>query len=190
MASARGTSLDPGTNVAAKRALNRRIGAVAPERLKLKLASMCAKRGVWLVLTPAAGSGITCHACGKRSAKNGPSQSVFKCIACGHTDHADANGAKNHRDNGRSRAWKRIEQANVCFNQKTVTGGARVSPPPPGGKSGADACTHNNNSSARPRVEEGGAEAPTDPAVTARSRHAERSLARDGQTGTTLKASV
>ena len=190
MASARGMSLDPGTNVAAKRALNRRIGAVAPGRLRLKLASMCARRGVWLVLTPAAGSSITCHACGKRSAKNRPSQSVFKCIACGRTDHADANAAKNHRDNGRSRAWRRIEQANVRFNQKTVTGGARVSPPPPGGKSGADACTHNNNNSARLCVEQGGAEAPTDPVVTARGRHAERSLARDGQTGTALRAPV
>jgi transposase len=37
----------------------------------------------------------TCHACGHCAADNRESQAVFRCRACGHTDHADVNAAKN-----------------------------------------------------------------------------------------------
>jgi transposase len=36
-----------------------------------------------------------CHACGHREAENRESQAVFRCRACGHTDHADVNAAEN-----------------------------------------------------------------------------------------------
>jgi transposase len=36
-----------------------------------------------------------CHACGHIASSNRESQAVFRCISCGHTDHADANAAKN-----------------------------------------------------------------------------------------------
>ena len=145
IASAKGTSLCPGTNVAAKRALNRRIAAVAPGRMRLKLASMCAKRGVWLDMTKPAYSSTTCNQCGKTSKKNRPSQTVFKCIECGHEDHADANGAKNHRETGRSSVWKRLHRQNERFDEKAAHGGTRVFPLPQKGKSGAGARTPNTN---------------------------------------------
>jgi transposase len=36
-----------------------------------------------------------CHMCGHTSRKNRESQAVFLCESCGHSDHADANAAKN-----------------------------------------------------------------------------------------------
>ena len=133
IASAKGTSLFPGTNVAAKRALNRRIAAVAPGRMRLKLASMCAKRGVWLDMTKPAHSSTTCNQCGKTSKKNRPSQAAFKCIECGHEDHADANGAKNHRETGRSAVWKRLHRQNERFDEKCEKRGDTGVPSAPKG---------------------------------------------------------
>jgi transposase len=37
----------------------------------------------------------TCNACGHCAADNRESQAVFRCRACGHTDHTDVNAAKN-----------------------------------------------------------------------------------------------
>jgi transposase len=37
----------------------------------------------------------TCNPCGHRDPKNRESQAVFRCRACGHTDHADVNAARN-----------------------------------------------------------------------------------------------
>jgi putative transposase len=36
-----------------------------------------------------------CHACGHTAPGNRESQPVFRCVSCGHTDHADANAARN-----------------------------------------------------------------------------------------------
>ena len=37
----------------------------------------------------------TCNHCGHRDPKNRASQAAFKCVACGHTAHADDNAASN-----------------------------------------------------------------------------------------------
>jgi putative transposase len=36
-----------------------------------------------------------CRKCGHIAAENRESQAVFRCVSCGHEDHADANAAKN-----------------------------------------------------------------------------------------------
>ncbi len=36
-----------------------------------------------------------CRACGHTATENRDSQAVFRCVSCGHRDHADANAAKN-----------------------------------------------------------------------------------------------
>jgi putative transposase len=36
-----------------------------------------------------------CNSCGHRAAENRPSQSIFRCVNCGHSDHADLNASKN-----------------------------------------------------------------------------------------------
>ncbi|MGI5225350.1 RNA-guided endonuclease InsQ/TnpB family protein [Actinoallomurus sp. CA-142502] len=90
--SARGTIAALGVNVRAKAGLNRSIHAAGwgllARRLEHKAADRVEK------INPAYTS-QTCHACGHCAADNRESQAVFRCRACGHTDHADVNAAKN-----------------------------------------------------------------------------------------------
>src|ERR671925_1599009 len=90
--SARGTLDAPGTNVRAKAGLNRSIHAAGWGRLVTRLEQKAPGRVE--KVDPAYTSQI-CHACGHRAAENRESQAVFRCRACGHTDHADVNAAKN-----------------------------------------------------------------------------------------------
>jgi putative transposase len=90
--SARGTIAAPGKNVRAKAGLNRSIHAAGWGRLVTRLEHKAPGRVE--KITPAYTSQI-CHACGHRAAENRESQAVFRCRACGHTDHADVNAAKN-----------------------------------------------------------------------------------------------
>ena len=184
--SARGTSLDPGRNVNAKRALNRRIAAVAPGRLRLKLTSMCAHKGVWLVLTEPAKSSTTCNKCGKSDPKNRKTQAEFRCTRCNHTDNADANAAKNHRERGRNTMWKRLHSANQRHNERMTTGGARVSPPSTTEKSGAGARTCGDKSH-EPTCRDGRGQTP-DPSSRTSVRPGRN--ATDGRTRIALERSV
>jgi putative transposase len=90
--SARGTIAAPGTNVRAKAGLNRSIHAAGWGRLVMRLEDKAPGRVE--KVDPAYTSQI-CHACGHRAADNRESQAVFRCRACGHTDHADVNAAEN-----------------------------------------------------------------------------------------------
>ena len=90
--SARGTITAPGKNVRAKAGLNRSIHAAGwgllLERMEDKAPGRVEK------IDPAFTS-QTCYPCGHRAADNRESQAIFRCRACGHTDHADVNAAKN-----------------------------------------------------------------------------------------------
>jgi IS605 OrfB family transposase len=90
--SARGTIAAPGVNVRAKAGLNRSIHAAGWGHLTRRLEQKAAGRVE--KINPVFTS-QTCHACGHRAADNRESQAVFRCRACGHTDHADVNAAKN-----------------------------------------------------------------------------------------------
>ena len=38
---------------------------------------------------------IACHVCGYVDKENRQTQSLFKCVKCGHIDNADVNASKN-----------------------------------------------------------------------------------------------
>lgn len=46
-------------------------------------------------LVRAAGTSITCNACGYRDKENRQSQAAFVCLKCGHSENADLHAAKN-----------------------------------------------------------------------------------------------
>jgi putative transposase len=90
--SARGTIAAPGVNVRAKAGLNRSIHAAGWGHLARRLEHKAVGR---VEKIKPAYTSQTCHACGHCAADNRESQAVFRCRACGHTDHADVNAAKN-----------------------------------------------------------------------------------------------
>ena len=99
--SARGTIAAPGRNVAAKAGLNRRIAASAWATLVGRTRQKAdASPGCEVVLVDPRGTSRECSACGHTAAENQPSQAVFCCVACGHSEHADVNAAKNIRARG------------------------------------------------------------------------------------------
>lgn len=98
MASAQGTVENPGKNVGHKRGLNRHLADQGLRQLrtfvqyKLKWTG-----GSFEAINPQYTS-QKCNVCHHIEKANRPSQAVFRCVACGHTDHADINAAKNIRD--------------------------------------------------------------------------------------------
>jgi putative transposase len=66
-----------------------------------------------------------CRVCGHVAAGNRESQAVFRCVSCGHEDHADANAAKNVLARGLVQAGLRAgpEVRGVC-PQKTAKAAA------------------------------------------------------------------
>ena len=93
--SARGTIVVPGSNVAQKRGLNRAILAQGWGELAAMLDYKLAERGGGLVKVPAAYTSQTCAECGVVDSRSRQTQAKFGCVACGHTDNADVNAARN-----------------------------------------------------------------------------------------------
>ena len=94
-ASAAGTVEAPGRNVRAKAALNRVMLDVAPYQIRQMLTYKAGWYGSRLLAVPAHSTSQRCSACGHTHADNRRSQEVFACLACGHTENADVNAAKN-----------------------------------------------------------------------------------------------
>ena len=94
-ASAKGDSVTPGKNVAAKSGLNRSIlnGGFYQFRTRLE-AKVSARSGAVIAVNPAYTS-QTCSACGHVSKENRKTQADFECVKCGHTANADINAAQN-----------------------------------------------------------------------------------------------
>ena len=98
--SARGTKETPGRNVKAKTALNRKMAqsscmGMVERFLKYKATDV--------IKVPARNTSRACAECGHVEANNRKEQAHFKCRACGHTDHADINAARNILDLGLNR---------------------------------------------------------------------------------------
>lgn len=96
--SARGTLDAPGRNIRQKAGLNRGILAAGWSALLTRLEHKAPGRVE--KINPAYTS-QTCNACKHVARESRESQAVFRCITCGHSDHADINAAKNIAD-GRS----------------------------------------------------------------------------------------
>jgi putative transposase len=90
--SASGTLEEPGTNVAAKRGLNRSILDAGWGQFTSILAAKAEDAGRHVILVNPAYTSIDCHACGTRCTR--PRQDTVVCPRCGPQD-ADINGARN-----------------------------------------------------------------------------------------------
>lgn len=87
-ASSKGTT---GRNVKAKSGLNRVIRDTGRAALRQMLED---KAGQVISVNPAHTS-QTGHACGTIDSRSRRSQAEFRCVHCGHADHADVNAARN-----------------------------------------------------------------------------------------------
>ena len=90
-ASARGTAENPGKNVTAKAGMNRVLLEGAPGQLVQMLGYKC----VLVLSVVAAYTSQDCSRCGHRDAGNRASLRKFRCMSCGHAEHADINAAAN-----------------------------------------------------------------------------------------------
>lgn len=109
-ASAAGTVEMPGKNVRAKAGLNRNILDAAWGEFARQLAYKLEWRGGRVILVNPAFTSRTCRMCGRESAENRKTQSVFSCVTCNHTEHADVHAAKNILAAGHA-AWLSMAQA-------------------------------------------------------------------------------
>jgi putative transposase len=93
-ASAKGTISNPGKNVKRKSALNRSILDQGWYELRRQIEYKMSWRGGQVLFVHPAGTSRTCSCCGHVSPENRPSQALFYCVKCGHTENADVNAAK------------------------------------------------------------------------------------------------
>lgn len=99
--SAKGTLMNPGKGVSAKRGLNRSILFQAWRRFLTILEYKLKQKGGLLIKVPARYTSQTCPRCGHVSSANRKTQSEFKCTKCGYAANADFVAAKNIFRRGR-----------------------------------------------------------------------------------------
>ena len=92
--SAKGTVESPGSHVAQKSGLNRAILDQGWGEFGRMLGYKMAERGGRLLLVPPQHSSQECSECGHVAPENRPTRGLFRCVVCGHTEHADVNAAK------------------------------------------------------------------------------------------------
>jgi putative transposase len=79
----------------AKAWLNRGILASCWGLLARRLEQKAAASGVRVVSADPRFSSQQCRKCGHTASASRESQAVFRCVSCGHADHADVNAARN-----------------------------------------------------------------------------------------------
>jgi putative transposase len=127
-ASAGGTVEAPGKNVRQKAGLNRAILDAAWGEFARQLTYKLLWRGGRVILVNPAYTSRTCRVCGHEAAENRKTQSVFRCVACGHTEHADVHAAKNILAAGHA-AWARASKdgsLDACGGEVSRAAPARV----------------------------------------------------------------
>ena len=98
--SAKGTTENPGTNVAAKSGLNRSILDQGWHEFRRQLTYKQAFRGGEVLAVPAHYTRQTCPACQHISTDNRKTQARFECVECGFSENADRVGAINIKARG------------------------------------------------------------------------------------------
>jgi putative transposase len=93
--SAKGTAEQHGRNVKAKSGLNRSILDHGWYEMRRQLEYKQLWRGGQVLAIPPAYTSQRCASCGHTAKENRISQSRFECLACGYTENADINGARN-----------------------------------------------------------------------------------------------
>jgi putative transposase len=101
-ASAAGTAAAPGQRVRQKAGLNRAILDQGWAEFRRQLEYKTAARGGAIVAVNPAYTSQTCSCCCGVAAGNRRTQAFFACLACGHTENADVNAAKNILAAGRA----------------------------------------------------------------------------------------
>ena len=112
-ASARGNAQTPGKKVRQKAGLNRGILDAAWGEFRRQLEYKVAAYGGQLLAVDPAYTSRKCRICGHVAAENRKTQSVFACVACSHTEHADVNAAKNILAAGHA-VWASASKPDAC----------------------------------------------------------------------------
>jgi putative transposase len=97
----------------AKAGLNRGILASCWGLLATRTEQKAAASGVLVVYVDARFTSQECRRCHHIAKENRKSQAEFRCVACGHTDHADANAARNILARGLSMAGTGLAPAHA-----------------------------------------------------------------------------
>ncbi|AJE22728.1 RNA-guided endonuclease InsQ/TnpB family protein [Azotobacter chroococcum] len=98
--SAKGSAEQPGRNVRQKTGLNRSILEQGWGEFRRQLDYKAQWAGGWLVAVPPQHTSQQCPECGHTDADNRQTQSLFLCVACGHSENADRVAARNIRERG------------------------------------------------------------------------------------------
>ncbi|WP_426575378.1 RNA-guided endonuclease InsQ/TnpB family protein (plasmid) [Xenorhabdus stockiae] len=93
--SAAGTVSQPGRNVRAKSGLNRSILEQGWYEMRRQLEYKQHWQGGQVIAVPPAYTSQKCASCGHTAKENRRSQNQFECLACGYSENADINGARN-----------------------------------------------------------------------------------------------
>ena len=93
--SAKGTADKPGTKVKQKSGLNRAILDQGWGEFRRQLGYKVPWHGGQLIAVPPHYTSQTCPCCGHVAKDNRQTQSMFVCVLCGYTNHADVVGAIN-----------------------------------------------------------------------------------------------
>ena len=89
-----------------KAGLNRGILASCWGLLATRSEQKAAASGAVVIYVDPKHSSQECRSCGHIASSSRESQAVFRCVSCGHEDHADANAARNVL--ARGLAWSAV----------------------------------------------------------------------------------
>lgn len=85
-----------------RKAQRAKMGGWAFHQLRSFVEYKAKREGVDLVFVDPKNTSRECPCCGHIDKANRPSQAEFRCVACGHTGHADVNAARNIRSRARA----------------------------------------------------------------------------------------